>query len=238
VSVLAAALAALVMFLGAALQGAVGFGANLVAAPLLLIIDPDLVPAPVIMAGLVLNALVIRREPGVHHWRAMRWPIIGSVPGAVAGAAIVAVVDQDRLTVVFGVLVLIAVAISASGLHPRRTHRNLAVGGLLSGFMGTAVGIGGPPIALFFTRASGPEIRGALCRFFAAGSVLSLLLLGAFGQFTVSDVRLGFLLLPGTALGYLASGWLASRVEPQHVRVAVLVVSGASAILAIARVLL
>lgn len=43
------------MGVGCALQGAVGFGADLVAAPLLVLIDDRLVPGPTIVATGVLN---------------------------------------------------------------------------------------------------------------------------------------------------------------------------------------
>src|SRR5690606_17755869 len=39
-------LALVVLFVGSAIQGSVGFGLNLFAAPLLVLIDPGLVPAP------------------------------------------------------------------------------------------------------------------------------------------------------------------------------------------------
>ena len=57
VTVTEAVLAALIFGLGAAVQGAVGFGANLVAAPLLVLLGEGFVPGPVIVASGVLNLL-------------------------------------------------------------------------------------------------------------------------------------------------------------------------------------
>jgi len=227
--------ATLVMVVGASVQGSVGFGVNLVAAPVLILIDPQFVPSPIIMAALVLNVLVVRRERGPQHWELMQWPIVGSIPGSIAGAAVVATFAKEGLTVVFGVLILVAVGLSISGLHPRRTPVTLTAAGILAGFSGTAVGIGGPPMALLFQRSSGPEIRGALSRFFLIGGFVSLGLLLVFGQLHLDDLRLAALLLPGTLVGYATSGLLARHVEAQHVRVAVLALSSAAAIIAIAR---
>src|SRR5438034_6678902 len=53
-------LAALAMAVGALVQGAVGFGASLVAAPLLVLVDVRLVPGPIGIASLTLNFLIIR----------------------------------------------------------------------------------------------------------------------------------------------------------------------------------
>jgi len=81
------AVAALAMMAGTLIQGSIGFGTNLVAAPILAIINPDLVPVPVILASLVFNVLVARRDRGEGPWQLMRFPLLGSVPASVAGAA-------------------------------------------------------------------------------------------------------------------------------------------------------
>ncbi len=232
-------LATAVMLLGAAVQGCVGFGSNLVAAPLLILIDPGFVPAPVIMASTVLNALVTRREKGAHHWEAMRVPIIAVIPGSLAAAVLVwRAGTSDTLTILFGLVILAAVALTASGLHLRRSRRNLACAGSVSGFMGTAVGIGGPPIALLFSNATGPEIRGALSRFFLVSAGISLVMLACFGQVKLEDLWMFLVLLPGTFVGYAISGWLAQHVDRGHVRIAVLGLSTISALVAIGRAVL
>ncbi len=224
---------------GSAIQGAVGFGVNLFAAPLLVLISHDFVPAPMIVASFVLNLLLIRREQGSHHWGAVRWPLIGSVPGAVLGAWTLRTLDGngDVLGLFFGGLILLAVLLSASGLHPRPTDPAMLGAGAASGFMGTAVGIGGPPIAMMFQRHAGADVRGALARFFLFGSVVSLALLAVFDRFHVHDLTVGVLLLPGTVLGFVLSGPLARRVDGHHVRVAVLALSAASALATIGQAL-
>ena len=230
-------LALAVLFVGSAIQGSVGFGLSLFAAPLLVLIDPTLVPGPAIVASGVLNLLVIRRERAPHVWKQMRWPIAFQVPGALLGAVAVAVVAGDNVTIFFSILILIAVGLSISGLHPARTPRNLGIAGAVSGFMGTAVGIGGPPIALLFQRATGPEIRAALSRYFAAANVISLMMLALVGELTVDDVRAGVVLIPAVILGYLVSSRLLGRIDAGAVRFAVLGLSAASATVALVRAL-
>ena len=231
-------LALLVVLVGAAIQGAVGFGANLFAAPLLILIDPKLVPGPVVVGTSVLNILVLRRERAPHAWREMSWAIGGQLPGAIAGAAVLKVITGDNLAIFFGLLILGAVGLSLSGLHPRRSRGSMAVAGVLSGFMGTAVGIGGPPIALLFQKAEGPEIRAALSRFFFVSGTVSLAMLIVFGRFGWDDLVQGLLLVPGTFAGYLLSSRLLAHVNRERVRLAVLVLSAASAIAAIVKALL
>jgi len=231
--------ACLVVALGAAIQGAVGFGVNLFAAPVLVLINGRLVPGPMILAALVLNVLIVRREPSEGQWEAIRWPLVGMVPGAFAGGVLLRVLDtnRDTLALFFGTLILLAVLLSVSGLHPAPTRRALSVAGMAAGFMGTAVGIGGPPMALMYQHREGSDLRGALGRFFGVSSVVSLAVLAGAGLFGWADVGIAVFLLPGIVAGYVCSGALAARVDGRHVRVAVLSLSAASAMVTIAKAL-
>jgi uncharacterized protein len=228
-----AALAALAV--GAALQGAVGFGGNLVAAPLLVLIDPTLVPGPLITANLVLNLAMIRRERPEGAWREAGWPSLGQIPGTVAGAAVLAAASTRNLTVFLAALTLGAVGVSLARVTPRRTPTTLTLAGILSGFMGTASGIGGPPVALLYRDATGVEIRSAISRFFLVSSLSSAVGLAAFGRFDLAILARGLLLVPGVVTGFVLSGPILGRIERRHVRRAVLVLSTASALLALAR---
>jgi uncharacterized protein len=228
-------IAAVAMAAGTLVQGAIGFGTNLVAAPILALIDPDLVPVPVILASFVFNVLVARRDRGELPWTAIRWPLVGLVPASVVGAAAVAAIPQRGLGVLFAVLVLIGVGLSVSGLHPRPTPRALTVAGAASGFMGTTTGIGGPPMALMFQRHRGEQIRASLARFFGVGSVVSIIPLIAFGQVQWADVGRAAVLIPGGMVGFLASKHLARRLDHGYVRHAVLAVSATSAVIVLVR---
>jgi uncharacterized membrane protein YfcA len=232
-------LAALVMGVGAAVQGAVGFGAALMAAPVLALLDPTFVPAPLILAALVLNLLVMRRDPGAHHWAPVKWPVIGQVPGALIGVAVLsAAASDDTLGVLFGVLILFAIALSLSGLHPRPTRPVLFGAGTLSGFMQSTVGAGGPPIALVFQNESGPVIRASLSRYFLSSCTVSLFFLTLAGQVGGAELVAAVVLLPGTVLGFLASGWVAHHVDGDVARRAVLTLSAVAAVAVLLKALL
>ncbi len=227
--------ATLAIFAGALVQGSIGFGLNLLAAPILLLIDPHYVPVPVIMVSLVLNVLLCARNRGDRPWQTMRWPMVGALPAMVLGAAAVAVIDQRFLEVGFALVVLAAVAVSLSGRHPRHTDANLALAGAASGFMGTTTGVGGPPMALLFQHTEGTQLRASLLRFFLFTSFVALGLLGAFGQVHRHDLALAATLAPGTAAGFLVAPHLSRVLDKGYIRHAVLVVSAASATVVLVR---
>jgi uncharacterized membrane protein YfcA len=60
----------LVVLLGALVQGAVGYGMSLIAAPLLVLVDPALVPVPLLLLTTVHATLAVVRD-----WRPQTGPI-------------------------------------------------------------------------------------------------------------------------------------------------------------------
>ena len=72
--------------LGATVQGAVGYGMALVAGPILLLIDPGLIPGPMTIAAALLVGLVIVRDKQAVDIFGLKWSILGMVFGLALGA--------------------------------------------------------------------------------------------------------------------------------------------------------
>jgi hypothetical protein len=73
---------------------------------------------------------------------------------------------------------------------------------------------------------------------FLVSSALALVVLSLADQMSLHDALVGIALAPGGLAGFLVGGrWFAGRVHGSRLRIAVLVVSAASAALAIARAL-
>ncbi len=227
-TLLSAALASAVVAVGSVLQGTLGFGVGTFSAPLLLLIDPRLVPAPLLCTAGVLITLLTARE-----WRGIRFrDLLWSVPGRFAGTAVavafLGLVPADRLALALGIVVLLAVAVSVVGVEIPLNPRTSLAAGLLSGFFGTVTAIGGPPIALLYQRESGTVIRGTLSAFFVIGVVISLAGLGLGGRFGVEQLRLSLVLIPGALAGFLVSGRAARLLDRGWMRPAILALSFAA----------
>lgn len=227
-----------VVAVGASIQGVMGFGLGLVGAPLLALLNPDLVPGPLLFAVLPLTVLVARRERGSLDFHGVRWALAGRVPGTIAGSLAVAALPERPLAVMLGLLVLLAVSISVAGWHVRPTTGTLLTAGAVSGFMGTATSIGGPPIALLYQRQSGPELRATLAAYFVVGGMVSLAALAWAGEFGLDELRAGAVLLPGMLVGFYGSGALARFIDRGHTRGAVLGFSAAASVVLIVQQLL
>ncbi len=224
--------------LGALTQGSVGFGFAMVAAPLLMLIDVNFVPGPVILAAFFTALFVSIRDGRNGSLSAIKFAIVGRIVGNLFGAALVAYLSKDKFTIIFGVLVIIAVLISISGIHIKVNTKNLITAGFLSGFMGTTVSISGPPVALLFQNEKGPKFRSILGLFFMIGILLSIPSLAIMGQFGMQELFLGLLLLPGVVVGFLVSKFFISKLDKHSIRPYVLGLSSISGLLAILKIIL
>lgn len=229
-SVLDLVVVTLAIGIGSFLQGAAGFGANLLAVPILVLVDPSLVPGPALVSAFVLNVLVARRESGVAHIGETFWALAGRAVGTVIGVVVLAAVAGDDIGLFVG-LVLIVSVIASVGRWEITPTRPVVVGaGVASGFMATTVAVGGPAIALVYQRSEGPVLRATLARYFVIGTAFSILALAVGDQFGGDALVDGLLLLPGTIAGFALSHRLAVVLDRGWTRSVVLTLTVVSAI--------
>ena len=233
--VLVAGVAALV---GAAVQGTVGLGLGLVAAPVWALLDPTLVPATILLTTSVLPVLTGLREREGVDWRGLSYALPARVVGTGAGAWVVVTQPATTTAVVVAVVVLGAVGLSVTTWHARPTPRALVAAGLVSGVSGTATSVGGPPVALLYQRSDGQVLRATMGVYFLVGNVVSVATLALAGAVGSRDLLRAAVLLPFVVAGFLLSGPLRGRVDGDRLRLAVLLLSAGSALVLLARTLL
>lgn len=230
--------AAVAVGVGSCLQATVGFGMALVAAPLLALLDPGLVPGPLMVAALVLGLLTVVRDRRAVAVREIAWALVGRVPGSVVGLAALLTFTVRSLSLTLGAIVLVAVAVGAAGVEVPITRRSLVTAGVISGFTATTTAVGGPPIALLYQDREGASVRGNLAGFFLVGGLVTIGLLVVGGEFAGEELRASLALLPAVVVGFTASTWTRGLIDGDRVRPAVQVVAAVSAIALIVRTLL
>jgi uncharacterized membrane protein YfcA len=222
-------LATLSVMAGSTVQAVTGTGSGFVIVPLLALIDLALVPGPVVFASIALSLTMALR--GRAHLDLRRAPAIvaGIVPGSIVGAWLLTRVSAQGAGLVFGAVILSAVALSLLGVRiPSRREAAFAAGAT-SGVLGAAAGIGGPVLALLYQDERGERLRATLGLLYACGAVVILIVLAFFGRFGYAEFQSGLQLIPGFVLGYAVSSRIVPYFEHRYLRVAVLVLSAASA---------
>ncbi|MBJ53746.1 MAG: permease [Gammaproteobacteria bacterium] len=221
------------VFVGAYVQTAVGFGLAVIAAPVLFFVNPAYVPAPVTVCALVLsliNAWYFREGVSLSGLKAA---VVGRVPGSLVGAGLLLWMDKNMLALWIGLSVLFAVAVSLSSLRWSPTNGRMVAAGFLSGFMGTSTSIGGPPMALLWQHQNVALIRANLAAFFVVSCLISLLVLAPVGHFGWSHIMLSLPLIPATIGGFWVARQTMGRLSPQVIRGGSLILCAISGLYAV-----
>jgi uncharacterized membrane protein YfcA len=228
----------LAAIVGAVVQSSAGLGLGLVAAPIVTLLFPSLMPGSLLVAACVLPLFTLAREVRHADISGLGWAFGGRVVGTPLGVLVVTAVSQRALGVVVGGMVLAAVAASAwSGLVPRN-RSTLTAAGVIAGATGTASSIGGPPLALLYQREAGPKVRATLAVFFTIGALMSLFTLAAVDHLPMDQVVAGLALTPFVLAGFVLAGPLRRFLDAGRLRTGILVVTTASAVALIVRSLL
>jgi len=216
--------------IGSCVQASVGFGLGLIAAPLLFLIFPPLVPGPLMASSIALTLLIAFREREAIDFSGLGFAFAGRIVGTLLAALVWNTLPSDQFDYLFAALVLLGVALSFSSLRIDPKPAAASAAGALSGFMGTLSSIGGPPMALLYQRESGARIRGTLSGHFVIGALVSLAALAAIGRYGWAEIILSIGLVPAVLAGYLASSWVRESVDRVGARPFVLGLSVVAAI--------
>lgn len=202
-------------FLGGFINGIVGFGAALVALPIVAL-GLDMRQA-VPTCGLMVLALNVQMA---WSYRNRLNPsgigalFLGGLPGAVCGALVLRHFPEDWLKGGLGVLLAAYAVWGLFGAQPQA--RRLAAGwGALAGFLstslGTTFGFNGPPLAVYLSLRGGTqqEIKAALGAFFIVSCLFIVAAHALSGLYTSRTLAFAAAALPAVTLG----GWCGIRLS-------------------------
>jgi uncharacterized membrane protein YfcA len=199
--------------IGSCIQASVGFGLGLIAAPLLFLIYPPLIPGPLMASSIALTLLIAHRERAAIDYAGLGYAFAGRILGTLLATLVWSTLPSEKFDFLFAGLVLLGVALSLSNLRIDPNPATTSAAGALSGFMGTLSSIGGPPMALLYQRESGPRIRGTLSGHFVIGAIVSLVALAAVGRYGRAEIALSVCLIPAILAGYAVSPWIRASVD-------------------------
>lgn len=223
------------VLVGAVVQNLVGLGLGLVAAPVITLVAPELMPDVLLWLATALPLVTLWRDHDDIDWRGLGWTVPTRLVGTVAAVAAVAAISPAALGVLIGLVVLAAVVLTWRAVTVPLNRGTLLGAGLLGGFAGTASSVGGPPLAILYQHSPPQRMRTTLAVYFTTGSAISLLGLGLGGQLSLSHFWVSLAVLPMLFVGTLAGSRLRRRIPLARVRPAVLAVCAASALVLLVR---
>lgn len=212
-----AAMAVLIGF-AAFMQGLGGVGFAMFAAPVAAMFVPEMVPGTLLTLGGMVSLLTAVRERRDIRWPAAGTALTGRALGTIIAVSALTQLTPERISILFAVLILAAVALSIKGPKIMATKPNVAIAGVASGIMGTLTSVGAPPLAIAFQHTPGPSLRATIGTILFCGSAFSLLLLAYAGHFTLQQLMLGVALTPFMLAGFTLSNRFRSRISPRVLR--------------------
>ncbi|NYD41630.1 TSUP family transporter [Nocardioides panaciterrulae] len=224
-----------VTLVGAFVQSVVGLGVGLLAAPVIAMVEPGLVPALPLWLALVMSGSMVLGERRHVDWRAIAWALPARIPGTVIGTWLVLSFSDREIGVAIGLMVLVAVLLTVRTVDVPVTPVSLLTAGLVAGTTGTATSIGGPPIALLFQRRPPEVVRSTLSVFFFMGVCFSIVGLTVSGELSAASWHLGLLLAPVVLGGFLVGSRVRARLAGEGFRTGVLAVCAVSALALLVR---
>jgi uncharacterized membrane protein YfcA len=190
-----------VLFLASVIRSAFGFGEALIAVPLLALVVPVEVAAPVsVLASITVALIAVIQDWRKIHLRSAVWLVLPTLLGIPLGLVLLKVVPEP---VVKAILATVIIAFSAYSLLSR-THRELKndntawLFGFGAGVLGGAYGMNGPPLVVYGSlRGWSPQhFRATLQGYFLPASLAGMLGYSVAGLWTPTVTRFYLWSLP------------------------------------------
>lgn len=212
-----------IIFFSSFVQSITGFGFAVVGTPLLLFfMEPRPVVSLMVFGALILNLLVIYKTRGRSDPNVI-WPMfIASLFGIIPGVYILKVIDGSILKFCIGILILLVSFFMASNYVVTIKREKLAtvLVGIVSGFMGGATSLSGPPVALFLMNQQQDKeaFRANLVRYFCLGNIATLIVMYCMDTMDVGVLKQGIYAVPGVLFGVWLGEKAFAKVSPQLFR--------------------
>ncbi|MBO0832956.1 MAG: sulfite exporter TauE/SafE family protein [Actinobacteria bacterium] len=223
----------LALLFGSAVQAATGYGSAVVALPVMELAFPSHMPALLILIMGPLIVLMVLIERAYIDTPVVAQISFGLIFGTVLAIPVLDFVSGRALRLLFGFATLAAlVPLTVMRGGVARTPPRSFAAGVASGFMGTATGMGGPPLAVVFAHEHGPAVRSTLATVYGISFAFSIGALLLARRIDTNDLWLASVLTVPVVLGFGAGRLLLKRVSRRFLQVAILgIVGGCAAIL-------
>lgn len=230
-------IAMLAVFAGSLVQGTIGIGLGMVIVPVFMLTTPSALPAVPLLLALPLTTSIALRDRRAVDRIGIPQLLLGRLIGTIIAAWLLTVVTSRSLSLLFALVILAVVALSATSAQVPMSSSVRLIAGTTSGLFSTTAAIGGPPLALLYQRRPGPELRSTIGVVSLVGALMSLGGLTFAGRLGQAHLVLAVILAPAMLLGFGTSRRLITVLEARWLRPAVLAFAAVSALITIGRVL-
>ncbi len=200
----------LVVFLATLIRSAVGFGEALFAVPLLALLLPLRVAAPLaVLLSITIAGVIVLQDWQKIHLRSTGWLLFATLFGIPLGLLLLTSSHQRTAKVTLAIVLITFSAYSVFGRKPLELKEdNLAwlLGcGFFAGVLGGAYGMNGPPLAIYgaMRRWSPQHFRATMQGYFLPASIIGMAGYWLKGLWVPTVTHYYLISLPATILAIL-----------------------------------
>jgi len=200
-------LACLIVFIASLAQSIFGMGWGLIAAPLLALLDPTLIPGTIVFLGFFAAfypSIIYHKDV---NWQIFRPSILGRFLGSVIAGPITAyLIATNKIELILGIVLIVTILISMTKIGKiKQNQKNHFIAGTFSGILGTLVGVGGTPMGIIHQNNDPIMVRANNNVFFMTGSIISIIILLVADVMQSYHIIMGVMLLPPLFLASLVA---------------------------------
>lgn len=144
----------LIVFIATLVRSTFGFGESLIAVPLLLLLIPIEIAVPLsVLISIFVAAIVVVQDRKKIHFKSAKWLIIFAILGIPIGLYLLIYGNENLIKTILGLLIILYSSYSLLSKSTFRLKTDnkiwLFACGFLSGILGGAYGLNGPPIVIY-----------------------------------------------------------------------------------------
>lgn len=211
----------LILFAATVIRSAFGFGEALIAVPLLALLLPVEVAAPVaVLVSITVASVAVVQDWRHIHVRSAGWLALSTLAGIPLGLYLLTAAAES---VVKSLLAVVILVFSTYSLVSRKQQELKDDGlawlfGFMAGILGGAYGMNGPPLVMYASlrRWSPAHFRATLQGYFLPASLVSLGGYWLVGLWTPEVNRYYLLGLPAVVAAIFLGRFLNSRMDPRR----------------------
>jgi uncharacterized protein len=209
-----------VIFIATLIRSTLGFGEALVAVPLLAMRTPITVAAPLaVLISVVVAGVIVIQDWRRVELRSAGGLILSALPGIPLGILLLAKGNEHAVKSILGFFIIGFSIYSLAGkinLHLREDRWGWLLGcGFISGVLGGAYGMNGPPLAIYgaMRRWSPQHFRATLQGYFLPVSLVGLFGYAALGLWKAAITRYFLFSLPAVLVAVLLGRAINHRMQ-------------------------
>jgi uncharacterized protein len=168
-----------VLFLATFIRSALGFGEALVAVPLLALVMPVQVAAPLsVLVSITVALVVVIQDWHNVHVRSAGWLVLSTLFGIPVGLLVLKTVSESIVKAILGTVIIAFALYSLAGRKPGElpNDRLAPFFGFAAGILGGAYGMNGPPLVVYgvLRRWQPAQFRATLQGYFLIASIVGM----------------------------------------------------------------